>query len=689
MNDQHGYHMNLLAQNYGFATISQPHYAYSATHGIHQSFGVGLNEHENRSFAKCSSSQRHMESSHNQYETREDETTFDLCNDAHAQRSDENSEEDEPSEDDGESKAIESESDEDIGDLLQNNCGVNLQNQFDQDVSEMQNNDIPYFTTLENEEDIFISTRESEMKYCSVWSEDAKKDLEKDMCFSSKAKLKRAVTIWSLRKNKEFKVVISTKSIWTVRCKFYDSLGCPWFLRGRKVGGSLWKIGKYFNNHRCETEGLTTAFQYSNPGTVVEWKHEESMSSPEVKTFKFVFWAFKPCIDGFQTCRPVISVDGTHMYGKYEIKLLIAVGVDGNDNILPLAFAIVDKESKVAWKWFFRKLSTHVIKDREDICIISDRAKGILTSLSELWQFQEPRAFHRFCLRHLKSNFQSQFPNRDLSNLMWRAATAHQVRKFEALMWEIQEENREAYEYLMRIPLNKWTVSHDDGKRWGVLTTNLSESFNGLLKKARGLPVTAMVRLSLEQTVERYTRRCQTTHQLVEQNELWTSSFKMKWEKNYEGSKRHFVYDWNISIGVYEVRSIQIDGTGGNPHCVSLSEKKCDCEKWANLHFPCSHVMKVTERMGALARNFVSEHFTTENYVTTYSGSFSPIGHEAYWPSPSFIIRSNEFYRRPNRSRTTRIPNEMDRDPAVYGRACGLCRQTGHDRRRCPTRNQT
>ena len=546
-----------------------------------------------------------------------------------------------------------------------------------------------------------------------------------------------------------------------MRCRFYDSLGCPWFLRGRKVGGSLWKIGKYFNNHRCETEGLTTghtnldtnliaslflnqisknpkllvvdvmskvhekfghqvtyrkawlgrqraftlvygdfqksfselpkffaAFQYFNPGTVVEWKHEESMSSPEVKTFKFVFWAFKPCIDGFQTCRPVISIDGTHMYGKYEIKLLIAVGVDGNDNILPLAFGIVDKESKEAWKWFFRKLSAHVIKDREDICIISDRAKGILTSLSELWRLQEPRAFHRFCLRHLKSNFQSQFPNRDLSNLMWRAATTHQVRKFEALMWEIQEENREAYEYLMRIPLDKWTVSHDNGKRWGVLTTNLSESFNGLLKKARGLPVTAMVRLSLEQTVERYTRRCQKTHQLVEQKELWTSSFKKKWEKNYENSKRHFVYDWNISTGVYEVRSIQTDGIGGNPHCISLSEKKCDCEKWANLHFPCSHVMKVTERMGALARNFVSEHFTIENYVTTYSGSFSPIGHEAYWPSPSFIMRSNEFYRRPNRSRTTRIHNEMDRDTATYGRACGLCKQTGHDRRRCPTRNQ-
>ncbi|KAM3398888.1 hypothetical protein P3S68_002404 [Capsicum galapagoense] len=53
------------------------------------------------------------------------------------------------------------------------------------------------------------------------------------------------------------------------------------------------------------------------------------------------------------------------------------------------------------------------------------------------------------------------------------------------------------------------------------------------------------------------------------------------------------------------------------------------------------------------------------------------------------VMRSNEFYRRPNRQRTTRVPNEMDRGPAVYGRASGLCRQTGHDRRRCPTHNQT
>lgn len=67
---------------------------------------------------------------------------------------------------------------------------------------------------------------------------------------------------------------------------------------------------------------------------------------------------------------------------------------------------------------------------------------------------------------------------------MWRATSAHQVRKFESMIWQIKEENIEAHEYLMEIPLDKWTVSNDDGKRWGVLTINLSESFNRVLKKS-------------------------------------------------------------------------------------------------------------------------------------------------------------------------------------------------------------
>ena len=42
-------------------------------------------------------------------------------------------------------------------------------------------------------------------------------------------------------------------------------------------------------------------------------------------TFKSVFWAFRPYIVGFKKCRLVISIDATHLYGKYKGKLMIAM----------------------------------------------------------------------------------------------------------------------------------------------------------------------------------------------------------------------------------------------------------------------------------------------------------------------------------------------------------------------------
>ena len=59
----------------------------------------------------------------------------------------------------------------------------------------------------------------------------------------------------------------------------------------------------------------------------------------------YVFWSFDPCIDGFKYCKPIINVDGTHLYGKYQEKLLVAMATDANNKVFPLAFAIVDCES--------------------------------------------------------------------------------------------------------------------------------------------------------------------------------------------------------------------------------------------------------------------------------------------------------------------------------------------------------
>ena len=62
-----------------------------------------------------------------------------------------------------------------------------------------------------------------------------------------------------------------------------------------------------------------------------------------------MFWSFKPSIEGFEHCRPVMNIDGTHLYRKYKGKLLIAMGCDGNNQLFLLAFAITKGENLDSW----------------------------------------------------------------------------------------------------------------------------------------------------------------------------------------------------------------------------------------------------------------------------------------------------------------------------------------------------
>ncbi|KAI5678279.1 hypothetical protein M9H77_09229 [Catharanthus roseus] len=69
-------------------------------------------------------------------------------------------------------------------------------------------------------------------------------------------------------------------------------------------------------------------------------------------------------------------------------------------------------------------------------------------------------------------------------------------------MKEIQERNVDAYIYLMKLEPEKWTLLHDGGHRHGIMTTNISEALNSVLKKARVLPLKALVELIFNKLVK-------------------------------------------------------------------------------------------------------------------------------------------------------------------------------------------
>ena len=76
----------------------------------------------------------------------------------------------------------------------------------------------------------------------------------------------------------------------------------------------------------------------------------------------------------------------------------------------------------------------------------------------------------------------TRFKDTLLKNLVCRAALASTERKFKKHMNTIGRINSEALQWLEAVPFQLWALSHDGGRRYGLMTTNISEVFNSVLK---------------------------------------------------------------------------------------------------------------------------------------------------------------------------------------------------------------
>ena len=196
----------------------------------------------------------------------------------------------------------------------------------------------------------------------------------------------------------------------------------------------------------------------------------------------------------------------------------------------------------------------HVILDK-GICIISDQHLSIKNTIAN-WPRGDDgrtRVFHRYCLRHVASNFNTHFQNSTLKSAMLKAGYTTQVVKFDSIMESIKQVEIEAirnkkkvtrkdgkeknqdylpYTYLMSESVDIWTQSHDSGRRFRAMTTNISECFNGVLKGARGLPIAAMIEFTWSKLVEYFHDWHKgITHDLLE-GKRWSKYAMSAWLEN-------------------------------------------------------------------------------------------------------------------------------------------------------------
>ncbi|KAK9042068.1 hypothetical protein V6N11_017149 [Hibiscus sabdariffa] len=94
--------------------------------------------------------------------------------------------------------------------------------------------------------------------------------------------------------------------------------------------------------------------------------------------FKRLYVCFGGLKEGFKKhCRPVLSLDGCYLKGDFKGEILAAVGRDGNNQLFPVAWAVVEVENRETWAWFLEHIQIDLeIGDGDRFTILSDMQKS-------------------------------------------------------------------------------------------------------------------------------------------------------------------------------------------------------------------------------------------------------------------------------------------------------------------------
>ncbi|WVZ91281.1 hypothetical protein U9M48_037472 [Paspalum notatum var. saurae] len=316
---------------------------------------------------------------------------------------------------------------------------------------------------------------------------------------------------------------------------------------------------------------------------------------------------------------------------KYKGTIPTAIGVDGNNQVLPVAFAFVENENVDSWYWFLERVKTNVVSSRSNVCLISDRHSGILDAIEKLkhgngaspplW----PDVHSRWCMRHLAANFYDHFKNKDLQDLFKidrEASNSHFKCKFKC------KDSQTILTGIQDKPKEKWALLYDtNGRRYGIMTTNHAECYNMVMRSSRGLPLVGVVEFILYGCAKYFGERYMSisadlSNASVPFGRTITKYMETKTDKAQIHNARLLGTRENrfeVSCrdrsrrGVHRERTVQetVIGNDGTAHC--------SCMKPTLLHLPCSHILAACRELSVDPTNFVSTFYTKGAIAATWN----------------------------------------------------------------------
>ncbi|XP_022873323.1 uncharacterized protein LOC111392259 [Olea europaea var. sylvestris] len=297
--------------------------------------------------------------------------------------------------------------------------------------------------------------------------------------------------------------------------------------------------------------------------------------------------------------RRVIGVDGCFFKTKLGSQLLTAVGVDANNGMYLVAYAVVEVENEDNWRWFLGLLKDDLhIHNTQYWTFISDKQKG-LTNTVESFENLE----HRTCVRHLYNNFSLSHKGLALKNCLWDATRAT-------------------------------TVSH-----W------LEHMQHITIVTAREKPILTMledIRVYLMRRIVARRESC----------DRWTTVVGPRIQKILEKNSKPARIEWAEYAG-NEKFQVRHDARTVL-YAMDLKARTCTCRDWQLSRIACSHVIASVVSKGLNVMEFMDDIYKNDAYMRTYTPSISPITGPNAWPTPSLNPLNPPVYtkraRRPKKN---------------------------------------
>lgn len=115
----------------------------------------------------------------------------------------------------------------------------------------------------------------------------------------------------------------------------------------------------------------------SNPKSIVYIQCAESKG---IHVLERIYICLEACKADFaKTCKPLIGLHACFLNGGYGGKLMFAIDRDGNNQIFPIAYVVVEVETKDSWEWFLHLLL-------EDLSAFNQRAHAFISDQHKVYR---------------------------------------------------------------------------------------------------------------------------------------------------------------------------------------------------------------------------------------------------------------------------------------------------------------